>query len=201
MAIHARAIPCARGIIFLHIRRKQECRIHWCPHFLNDDVTEWELLEGPALAGLQPKDLQIVRTGHEHDLLRFTVIAAAFRSRANEKSVAVPLRLVCAAVECKLELVQIRWQTLWRCHLCHGAMKRRVPARVISGMTRATGIRTHITGDLRLDGAIPRRYSFALEIVERNQGENACGCNRCDYEQGLPPRSRRLPHNFRWPIL
>jgi hypothetical protein len=30
-------------------------------------------------------------------------------------------------------------------------------------MTRAAGIRTHITGDVRLDGTILRRYSFALE--------------------------------------
>ena len=75
-------------------------------------------------------------------------------------------------------------------------MKRRVPARVIPGMTRATRIRAHITGDVRLDGTIVRRYSFALEIAERNQCKNACGCNRCDNEQPLPPGSRQLPHNF-----
>jgi hypothetical protein len=64
-------------------------------------------------------------------------------------------------------------------------------------MTRAAGIRTHITGDVRLDGTILRRYSFALEIAQRNQCENACGCNRCDNEQPLPPGSRQLRHNFR----
>jgi hypothetical protein len=63
-------------------------------------------------------------------------------------------------------------------------------------MTRAAGIRTHITGDVRLGGTILRRYSFALEIAQRNQCENACGCNRCDNEQPLPPGSRQLRHNF-----
>ena len=75
-------------------------------------------------------------------------------------------------------------------------MKGRVPARVISGMTRAAGIRTHITGDLRLDGTILRRHTFALEIAERNQGKHACGRYRCDNKQALPPGSRQLPHNF-----
>ena len=75
-------------------------------------------------------------------------------------------------------------------------MKRHVPARVISGMTRAAGIGTHITGDVRLDGTILRRYGFALEIAERNQCEKACGCNRCDNEQPLPPGSRQLRHNL-----
>ncbi len=64
-------------------------------------------------------------------------------------------------------------------------------------MTRTAGIRTHITGDVRLDGTILRWHSFALEIPVRNQCENARGCNRCDNEQPLPPKSRQLPHNFR----
>ncbi len=63
-------------------------------------------------------------------------------------------------------------------------------------MTGAAGIRTYITGDLRSDGTILRRYNFALEIAERNQCDNDCGCNRCDNEQPLPPGSRQLPHNF-----
>ena len=196
MAIHAGAIPCTRGIIFPHIRRKQEGLVHWRPHFLSDDVAEWKLLQGPALAGLQPKDLQIVRTGHEHYLLRFS-IAAAYQPHADKELVAATLCCVFATVECKLDLVHVRRQTVWRCHLRHGAMKRRVPARVVSGMTRAAGIRTHITGDVRLDGTILRRYSFALEIAQRNQCENACGCNRCNNEQRLPPGSRQLRHNFR----
>src|SRR6266540_2097194 len=141
-----------------------------------------------------------MRTGYDYDLLRFA-IAAAFRPRANKKLVAATLSFVFAPVECKLELVHAGRQTLGRRHPRHGAMKRRVPARVVSGMTCAAGIRTHITGDVRLDGTILWRYSFALEIAKRNQGENACGCNRCDNEQPLPPRSRQLPHNFSAPIL
>src|SRR4029450_3392043 len=134
MTIHACAIPCPCEIIFLHIRRKQEGLIQWRPHFLSDDVAEWKLLEGAALAHLEPKNLQIVRTGHEYDLLRFT-IAAAFSPRADKELVAATLCFVFAPVECELELVHVGWQTLWRCHLRHGAMKRCVPARVISGMT------------------------------------------------------------------
>ena len=165
VAIHARAVPRACGIIFLALRRNQKCLVYWRPHFLSDDVTEGKLLQGPAVAGLQPKDLQIVRTGYKYDLLRFT-IAAAFGSRTQKKLVAATLCFVFAAVVCKLEPVHVRRQTLWRCHLRHGTMKRRVPARVISGMTRAACIRSHITGDLRLDGTILRRYSFAPVIAE-----------------------------------
>src|SRR5438445_2211184 len=120
MAIHAGAIPCTRGIIFPHIRRKQEGLVHWRPHFLSDDVAEWKLLQGPALAGLQPKDLQIVRTGHEHDLLRFAITATAFWSCADKKLFAATLGFVFAPVESKLELVHVRRQTLWRYHLRHG---------------------------------------------------------------------------------
>ena len=137
-----------------------------------------------------------MRAGHNYDLLRFTV-AAAFGSRAQKELVAATLCFVFAPVVCKLESIHVRRQTLRRCHLRHGAMKRCVPARIISGMTRAAGIRTRVPGDLRLDGAILWRYSFALEIAERNQRENGCSRNRCDDEQPLPPRSRQLPHSFR----
>src|SRR5205814_5253875 len=112
-----------------------------------------------------PKDLQIMRTGHKYDLLGFA-IAGALWPRADKKLVAAALSLVFASVECKLEPVYVRRQTLWRCHLRHRAMKRRVPARVVPRMTRAAGIRTHITGDLRLDRTIFRRDRFALEITE-----------------------------------
>jgi hypothetical protein len=100
MAIHARAIPCSFRIIFFHIRRKEEGFIYWRPHFLSDDVAEWKLFQGAPLAGLQPEDLQIVRTRHEYDLLRFT-IAAAFWPRADKELVAAPLCFVFAAIERK----------------------------------------------------------------------------------------------------
>src|SRR5438045_3274154 len=90
MTIHARAIPSACRIVFLHIRRKQEGIIYWRPHFLSDDVTEGKLLQGPTLPGLQPKDLQIVRAGHNYDLLEFT-IATAFGSRAQKELVAATI--------------------------------------------------------------------------------------------------------------
>src|ERR1700756_2681652 len=129
VAIHARPVPRTCGIIFLDLRRNQKCLGYWRPNFLSDDVTEGKLLEGPTVAGLQPKDLQIVRTGHEHDLLGFTV-AAAFWPYADKHLVAATLSFVFVAVVYKLEPTHIRRQTLWRCHLRHSAMKRCMPARV-----------------------------------------------------------------------
>src|SRR5207247_5858245 len=106
-----------------------------------------KLLQGAALASLQPRDLQRMRTGHKYDLLRFAIAAAAFRSRADKELVAAPLRLVFAAIERKLQFVHLGRQTRGRRHLRHRAMKRRVPARIITRMTCAAGIRTHITSD------------------------------------------------------
>src|SRR5213592_1898986 len=111
MAIHARAIPRTDRIIFLHIRRKQKRRVHWRPHFLSDDVAEGKLLQGPALTRVQPKNLQIVRAGHEDDLLRFAM-ALSSSPCTDKKLVATTLCFVFAAVERKLELVHVRRQTL-----------------------------------------------------------------------------------------
>src|SRR5438046_10223962 len=99
------------------------------------------------MAWLQPWDLYRMGTCHEDDLLRFAIVAAAFRSRADKELVAAPLRLVFAAIERKLQFVRLGRQTRGRRHLRHRAMKRRVPGRIITRMTCAAGIRTHITSD------------------------------------------------------
>ena len=147
MTIHARAVPCPYKIIFFHIRRHQERLGHWRPHFFGDDVGEGKLLQGAALASLQPRDLQRMRTGHKCYLLRFAITAAAFRSRADKELGAVPLRFVFTAIERQLELVHVRRQTLGRRYLRHRAMKRCMPTRIISRMARAAGVRTHVIRD------------------------------------------------------
>ncbi len=57
MAVHARTVPCPDRIIFLQVRRHQECLTDWRPHFFGDDVSERKLLERAALARLEPRDL------------------------------------------------------------------------------------------------------------------------------------------------
>ena len=57
MAVHARTVPRPDRIIFLQVRRHQECLTDWRPHFFGDDVSERKLLERAALAGLEPRDL------------------------------------------------------------------------------------------------------------------------------------------------
>ena len=200
MAIHARAVPYPYKVIFFHTRRHQERFVHWRPYFFSNYVGEGKLLQGAAFARLQPQDLQIVRTGHEYDLLRFAV-TAAFWSRADKELIAAPLSFVLTAVECKFELVYVVRQTVRGRHLCHRAMKRRVPARIIPGMTRAAGVRAHITGDLRFDGTIVRRLRCAVKIIKRNQSQAACACYRCDNQQPMAPGSRQLWHNFSCNIM
>src|SRR5437899_650540 len=114
MAIHARTVPRAESIIFLQIRRNQECLGNWRPHFFCDDVSEGKLLQSAALAGLEPWDLQRMRTGHEHDLL-WIAIAATFRSDADKELIAASLSFVFTAVECELELAHVIGQTARRC--------------------------------------------------------------------------------------
>jgi hypothetical protein len=80
-----------------------------------------------------------MRTGHEYDLSRLAV-TAAFRSTADEELIAVALSFVVTAVERKFELACVVRETFRRRYLCHGAMKRRVPARIIPGMTRTAGV-------------------------------------------------------------
>src|SRR5262245_53091311 len=122
MAIHARAVPRARRIIFPHIRRKQEGLIHWRPHFLSDDVAEWKLLQGAALAGIEPQDLQCMGTGHEHDLLWVT-IAAAVWAHADKELIAAALCFVFTPVECQFERAHRGRKRVRRRYLCHGAME------------------------------------------------------------------------------
>src|SRR5205823_2203977 len=110
MAIHARTVPRAERIIFLQIRRNQECLRDWRPHFFCDDVSEGKLLQSAPLPGLEPWDLQRVRTGHEHDLLRIA-IAATFRSDADKDLIAASLSFVFAAVESEFELAYVIGQT------------------------------------------------------------------------------------------
>ena len=190
MAVHARTVPCPDRIIFLQVRRHQECLTDWGPHFFGDDVSEGKLLERAPLAGLEPGDLQRVRTGHEHDLLPVTV-AGAFPSLVHKERVAAAFDFVFPPIQCELELIHVLRQTGRRCHLGHRAVIRRMPGRVISGMTRAARVRADITGDLRFDGAVLRRLRFAWEIMKRNQNQNACACDRRDSEQTIPPGSRQ----------
>ena len=113
MAVHARAVPCAGRIIFLHVRWHQERLGDWRPHLFGDDVGEWKLLQGAPLARLQPRELQIMRTGHEYDLLCFTK-NAAFRPSADKELIAAPLSFVFTSVECEFELAHIIGQTARR---------------------------------------------------------------------------------------
>ncbi len=190
MAVHTRAVPRPDRIIFFQVRRNQECLADRRPHFFRDDVGERKLFQRAALAGLEPRDLQGMRTGHEHDLFPVTV-AGAFPSLVHKERVTATFHFVFAPVECELELIHVLRQTGRRCHLGHRAMKRRVPGRVISGMTRSARVRADITGDLRFDGTVLRRLRFAWEIMERNQNQNACACDRRDSEQTIPPGSRQ----------
>ena len=122
------------------------------------------MLEGAAYAGLEPGNLQCVRTGHEHDLPGFAIVAA-LRALPDKVCVVALLDFVVATVEGEFELVHVR-KSGGRRDLRHGAMKRCVPARVISGMTRATGVRRDVTCDLRLNRPIVRLRSFTAKIAE-----------------------------------
>src|SRR5205823_12884396 len=114
MAIHARTIPRAERIILLQVRRNQECLGDWRPHLFGHDVSERKLLQSAALTGLEPWDLQRMRTGHEHDLL-WIAIAATFWSHPDKEFIAASLSFVFAAVECEFELAHVIGQTARRC--------------------------------------------------------------------------------------
>src|SRR5690349_3983572 len=113
MAIHARTVPRAERVIFLQIRRNQECLGDWRPHFFRDDVGERKLLQSAALPGLKPRDLQRVRTGHEHDLL-WIAIAATFRPDADKELFPASLSFVLTSIECEVELVHVIGKTARR---------------------------------------------------------------------------------------
>src|SRR2546428_13829935 len=110
MAIHARTVPGAERIIFLQIRRNQECLGDWRPHFFSNDVGEGKLLQSPALPGLEPCDLQRMRPSHENDLLG-VAITAAFWSHPNKELIAALLAFVFTAVECEFELGHVSRKT------------------------------------------------------------------------------------------
>src|SRR5689334_9362041 len=74
MTIHAGSIPCSKRVVFLQFRWNQKRLRHRRPHFFCDDVSNGKLLQGTALARFQPQDLQVVRAGHEDDLLWLAVV-------------------------------------------------------------------------------------------------------------------------------
>ena len=77
MAIHAGAIPRPDRVGLLRLRRHEERLRNGRPHLLRDYVGEWKLFESAALSRLGPQDLEIVRAGQEHDLIRRTIIRFA----------------------------------------------------------------------------------------------------------------------------
>lgn len=164
MAIHTCTVPGAYGVIFLRVGRHQERLRHWRPHFFRDDVGERELLKRPAVARLDPENLQIVRACEKNDFAR-RIIFVTRGARAHDNFLALPFQFVIASIERELNRM-IDAENCRRCRdLRHRPVKRSMPARVIIQMTRATGIRSHIISNARLNRPILRRLYSALEVA------------------------------------
>src|SRR5207237_6142651 len=79
--------------------------------------------------------------------------------------------------------------------LRHCAMKRGVPACVISGVTGTAGVRRHVIASARLNRSILRGLHFAVKIAQRNEGEHG-GAGDCrGDEQPMPDGSKQVRHN------
>ncbi len=139
MTIHAGAIPRAYRVIFFRVRRHEKGLRNRRPHFFGDNVGEWELVEGAALAGLEPENLQIVRTGEKNYLARRAVFAAC-RPDPNNDFIGVAFQFVFTTVERKLHGPIDIENVLGPGDLSHGAVKRGVPAFVITKVARSTRV-------------------------------------------------------------
>ena len=160
VAVDARGVPVALAVDFLRAGRGEEGVLHERPFFLGDDVGEGKLAEGAALAGLEPVNLQGVRTGAEDDLPGRGVGGGcgALRLGADEVGFFLSLDAVVHAGVGEFKAVQLGGGCARRDDLRHGAVKRGVPARVVSRVTRAAGIRGDVVGsDGSLDGAVGGR--------------------------------------------
>ena len=95
VAIHARAVPCTDGIVFLQVGRNEKCFANRRPHFFGHDVGKRKLFQRAAFARLEPRDLQVVRAGNEHDLprvVKFFLPCAGFGQNRNHPGAPLCIR-------------------------------------------------------------------------------------------------------------